>query len=161
MIEILNICLHQNSIFNMFTINLEHGREAPSTARKKGAKRLEFLVYLNIYFVCLSVCPFVSNKRQTGGTDRAQILCRTSRKPREGLWKIKISKISLQQNSTFFYNVFKEKMFKIEIEDGREAPLKPSIFKNSTHTVYFHSKARGKPKNQIKSNRKKYLRNLR
>ena len=60
-----------------------------------------------------------------------------------------------------FYNVFKEKMFKIEIEDGREAPLKPSIFKNSTHTVYFHSKARGKPKNQIKSNRKKYLRNLR
>ena len=49
MIEILNICLHQNSIFNMFTINLEDGREAPSKARKKGAKRLEFLVYLKIY----------------------------------------------------------------------------------------------------------------
>ena len=30
---------------NMFTINLEDGREAPSKARKKGAKRLEFLVY--------------------------------------------------------------------------------------------------------------------
>ena len=74
MIEILNICLHQNSIFikffktlkiheifyenpriifvlfydvhkeNMFTINLEDGREAPFKARKKGAKRLEFLV---------------------------------------------------------------------------------------------------------------------
>ena len=29
----------------MFTINLEDGREAPSKARKKGAKRLEFLVY--------------------------------------------------------------------------------------------------------------------
>jgi len=29
---------------NMFTINLEDGREAPSKARKKGAKRLEFLV---------------------------------------------------------------------------------------------------------------------
>ena len=28
----------------MFTINLEDGREAPSKARKKGAKRLEFLV---------------------------------------------------------------------------------------------------------------------
>ena len=28
----------------MFTINLEDGREAPSQARKKGAKRLEFLV---------------------------------------------------------------------------------------------------------------------
>ena len=73
MIKILNICLHQNSIFinffkilkiheifvkirelflfcftmykeNMFTSNLEDGREAPSKARKKGAKRLEFLV---------------------------------------------------------------------------------------------------------------------
>ena len=28
----------------MFTINLEDGREVPSKARKKGAKRLEFLV---------------------------------------------------------------------------------------------------------------------
>ena len=28
----------------MFTINLGDGREAPSKARKKGAKRLEFLV---------------------------------------------------------------------------------------------------------------------
>ena len=32
---------------NMFTINLEDGREAPSKARKKGAKRLEFLVFHN------------------------------------------------------------------------------------------------------------------
>ena len=31
---------------NMFTINLGDGREAPSEARKKGAKRLEFLVYI-------------------------------------------------------------------------------------------------------------------
>ena len=76
MIKISNICLHQNSIFikflkilkiheifcenpriifvlfydvhkeNMFTTNLEDGREAPSKARKKGAKRLEFLVYI-------------------------------------------------------------------------------------------------------------------
>ena len=76
MIEILNICLHQNSIVikffkilkireifyenlriifvlfydvqkeNMFTINLGDGREAPSKVRKKGAKRLEFLVNL-------------------------------------------------------------------------------------------------------------------
>ena len=74
MIKISNICLHQNSIFikflkilkiheifcenpriifvlfydvhkeNMFTIDLEDGRRAPSKARKKGAKRLEFLV---------------------------------------------------------------------------------------------------------------------
>ena len=33
----------------------------------------------------LSVCPFVSNKRQNGGTNQAQILCGTSRDPREGL----------------------------------------------------------------------------
>jgi len=33
---------------NMFTIEVEDGREAPSKARKKSAKRLEFLVY--IYF---------------------------------------------------------------------------------------------------------------
>jgi len=33
---------------NMFTTNLEDGREAPSKARKKGAKRLEFLVTVDI-----------------------------------------------------------------------------------------------------------------
>ena len=32
----------------MFTINLEDGREAPSKARKKGAKRLEFLVTIKL-----------------------------------------------------------------------------------------------------------------
>ena len=74
-----NFCLHQNSIVikflkilkireffcenpriifvlfydvpkeTMLTTNLEDGREAPSKGRKKGAKRLEFLVY--IYFI--------------------------------------------------------------------------------------------------------------
>ena len=34
---------------NMFTINLGDGREAPSKARKKGAKRLEFLVFLKLF----------------------------------------------------------------------------------------------------------------
>ena len=33
----------------MFTINLEDGREAPSKARKKGAKRHEFLVKYKLY----------------------------------------------------------------------------------------------------------------
>ena len=32
----------------MFTTNLEDGREAPSKARKKGAKRLECLVTVDI-----------------------------------------------------------------------------------------------------------------
>ena len=44
-------------------------------------------LYINLacLSVCLFVCLFVSNKRQNGLTDRAQIFCGTSRKPREGL----------------------------------------------------------------------------
>ena len=39
----------------MFRTNLEDGREAPSKARKKGAKRLEFLVNVkNLHFLAYS-----------------------------------------------------------------------------------------------------------
>ena len=92
----------------------------------------------------------VSNKRQNGWTDRAQIFCGTSRDPREGLWMIKISNTCLHQNSisikffkilktheifcenpriifVLFYDVHKENMFTINLEDGREAPSKASI----------------------------------
>ena len=51
----------------MFTINLEDGREAPSKARKKGAKRLEFLVryiYLDT-FVAENIKEF-NNLRESG-----------------------------------------------------------------------------------------------
>ena len=98
---------------------------------------------LSVFFVCL----FVSNKRQNGWTDRAQIFCGTSRDPREGLWKIKISNICLHQNSivikflkilkireiccknpriifVLFYDVHKKNMFTTNLEDGREAPSK-------------------------------------
>jgi len=50
---------------------------------------MPFMLLSNI--LCLSnvnVCFFVSNKRQNGSTDRAQIFCGTSREPREGLWMI-------------------------------------------------------------------------
>ena len=47
----------------------------------------------------MSVCLFVSNKRQNGWTDQTQILFGTSRDPREGLWIIKTSKICV---STLF-----------------------------------------------------------
>ena len=59
-----------------------------------------------IYFVCLSSSLFVSNKLQNYWTDRAQILCMISHDPKESLWMIKISKISLQQNLIFvkFWN---------------------------------------------------------
>ena len=95
----------------------------------------------------MSVCLFVSNKRQNGWTDRAQIFCGTSRDPREGLWIIKISNIWLHQNSivikffkilkirefvcenpriifVLFYDVHKENMFTINLGDGLEAPSK-------------------------------------
>jgi len=98
----------------------------------------------------VSVCLFVSNKRQNGWTDRAQIFCGTSRDPREGLWMIENLNICLHQNSIFikffkilkiheifcenpriifvlFYNVHKEKMFTINLEDGRKAPSKASL----------------------------------
>ena len=39
----------------MFTINLGDGREAPSKARKKGAKRLEFLVIIYLYRIMQSM----------------------------------------------------------------------------------------------------------
>ena len=99
--------------------------------------------------VCLSVCLFVSNKRQNGWTDKAQIFCGTSRDPREGLWMIEILNICLHQNSIFikflkilkiheifcenpwiifvlFNDVHKENMFTINLEDVREAPYKAS-----------------------------------
>jgi len=44
----------------------------------------------------LSVCLFVSNKRQNGWTDQAQIFCGTSSEHREGLWMIKIKKCVLK-----------------------------------------------------------------
>ena len=43
----------------MFTINLEDGREAPSKARKKGAKRLEFLVNVHLKHI---TCNITSEK---------------------------------------------------------------------------------------------------
>ena len=109
--------------------------------------------YLYINLACLSVWVFVwlflSNKRHNGWTDRGQIFCETSRDHREGLWMIKISNICLHQNSIFikllkilkiqeifcenpriifvlFYDVHKENMFAINLEDGREAPSKAS-----------------------------------
>ena len=103
-------------------------------------KNMYLYINLACLSVCLFVCLFVSNKRQNGWTDRAQILCGTSRDPREGLWMIEILNICLHQNSIFikffkilkihetfcenpriifvlFYDVHKENMFTINLED--------------------------------------------
>ena len=65
--------------------------------------RIYTIFYLYIYFACLSVCPFVSNKRQNGGTDRAKILCGTSHDPREGLWMLEITKF-VHKSFWFLFN---------------------------------------------------------
>ena len=49
-------------------------------------------IYLYINLAWVSVCLFVSNKRQNGWTNRAHIFCGSSRDPREGLWMIKFKK---------------------------------------------------------------------
>ena len=72
-------------------------------------KPLNLYINLACLSVCLSVwvsvwvfvCLFVSNERQNGWTDRAQIFCGTSRDPREGLRMIEILNICLHQNSIF------------------------------------------------------------
>ena len=115
--------------------------------------------YISIYKFGLSVCLFVSNKRQNGWTDRAQIFCGTSHDHRKGLWMIKISNICLHQNSIFikflkilkiheifcenpriiyvlFYDVHKENMFTINLEDGREAPSKASSIEIPTLNIW-------------------------
>jgi len=43
--QIIFVLFYDVHKYNMSTINLGDGREAPSKFRKKGAKRLKFLVY--------------------------------------------------------------------------------------------------------------------
>ena len=106
-------------------------------------KRVSELCYTNkqteiitsfIYKFSLSL--IVSNKRQNCWTDRVQTFCRTSRDPREGLWMIKIEKnlclkvfyfckiflkawksaiFFINPRIFFFFNVYNEIMFTIEI----------------------------------------------
>ena len=89
-----------------------------------------------IFCACLSVDMFVSKKRQNGWTDRVQIFVCDLIWPQGRfmddrifknlpLTKFDFGKIckSIKFVCLFlFYNVFKEKMFTIEIEDGCEAP---------------------------------------
>ena len=62
-----------------------------------------------IFFACMSVCLFVSNKRQNGWTDRAPIFCGTSHGPREGFWMIEFKKIA--SNKIRFWKLKKPRNF--------------------------------------------------
>ena len=84
--------------------------------------------------VCLSVCLlFVSNKRQNGWFDRAQIV--------SSLYLIKISKISLYQNPRtfllFIYNVYNEKIFTFEIEEIGAKRLESLVTSKNMFYSYF------------------------
>jgi len=132
--------------------NLEQSHGKIVTVYRSLIRSIYLYINLACLSVCFGVCLFVSNKRQNGWTDRVQIFCGTSRDHREGLWMIKISNICLHQNSIFikflkilkiheifcensqiifvlFYDVHKENMFTINLEDWREAPSKASIYK--------------------------------
>ena len=97
-------------------------------------------VYLSIYFACLCaclfVCLFVSNKRQNGWTDRAQIFCGTSRDHREGLWMIKISNTCLHQNAIV---IKLNKRMKSGMSDSQPYPLNLNLRNNKKDIVGFLS----------------------
>ena len=107
--------------------------------------QLDYFLYTNL--ACLGVFLFVSNKSQNGWTDRAQILCGTSRDHREVYEWLKLKKIVFRsflvlknfENARkkfmkfanffiiFFYCTKRRcsqitPQFKVEIEDGRDAP---------------------------------------
>ena len=95
-----------------------------------------------IYFACLggflSVCLFVSNKRQNGWTNLAQIICVTSHDPREGLRMIECLKFTFNRIrcfQVFFLNC--EKLFTIELEDGSETGILYLI--NCNENIYVWS----------------------
>ena len=91
----------------------------------------------SIYFACL----FVSNKRQNGWSDRAQILCGTSRDPGNGLWMMKIcvKKFYMREKllwnlQTVYYTVQKEDA-KATIKSGKRRCL-------SQHRYFLRKKSK-------------------
>ena len=83
------------------------------------------------HLLCLSIWfLFVSNSRQNGWTDRAQILCGTLHDPIKGLWMLRITKMCLKildnksTNSLLLFYIVKrvnapsiEPQLKVEISD--------------------------------------------
>ena len=94
-------------------------------------------LHLSSYFA--SMYPI---KVQNGWTDRPTFFCGTLHDPKKDLWKVRILKICFKKpdltKSTknrkirYIFSYWKEKLLqikqqlKVEIEDGREEPWKPS-----------------------------------
>ena len=108
---------------NKYLFPVKHETRIRSLENKAKEQEKQLVSQVNLYInlaclsVCLFVCLFVSNKRQNGWTDRAQIFCGTSRDPKEGLWMIKISNICLHQNLIFikFLKILKSTKFFVKI----------------------------------------------
>ena len=83
-------------------------------------------LYLYMYFSCLGVCRFVSNKRQNGIADRAQILCVTSHDPMEGLWNIKIENLRKKSFKIVVY-------FPPKFDNGLKWPIFRTTVKRFLH----------------------------
>ena len=91
---------------------------------------IQYSYSVSIY-IYLLVCLSVSNKRQNCWTHRDQILCGTPHDPRESFCMIKISKISLQQNSIFI-KFWKSKIFFYQIR-------KLFLLLYTTTSTFFYS----------------------
>ena len=76
-----------NTMKNSIDFNFDLYQAVKHRSHEKLSIKKDYLQNCNLFInlACLSVCLFVSNKRQNGGTDRAQILCGAPRNPREGL----------------------------------------------------------------------------
>ena len=109
-------------------------------------------ISMYILLVWVSVCLFVSNKRKNGWTDRIQNWCGLHVTPGKVYGWSNFQKNCLHQNSIFenprnfllnprnllfdlFKDVYKEKMFTIEMEDKRKALLKPIVYRWRTMMI--------------------------
>ena len=138
---------------SVFCIDLCKRKFCLSYIRWKSENPFYLNIWINMKIFLLKLC--VSNKRQNGWTDRAQILCGTLHDHREGLIDDQNSKICIKQikfgkstkffikSSKFFlfYNANKEKKFTIEIADGREERTMNNLwtFTNCTFWTSFQT----------------------
>ena len=86
-----------------------------------------------VYILCLSVCLFVSNKRQNGQTDPPKDICRTLHT--QGRFIDGQNLRNLPLKSCYYLIIQEEKMpqikqqLKVKFKDGRETLWKRGMYK--------------------------------
>ena len=83
--------------------SLNHWKQNSLKAINQSCSGKIIFLLSSLYNRCLSVCLFVTDKRQKGWVDRAKILCGTSHGPREGFWNIKIEERKILEKSWNFF----------------------------------------------------------